>query len=245
MKNVVIFQDFISEKTYGHQWQKDELYNYFKAQVDNSIDLGWDPKDICIVTNLDFEYRNVTIIKTKLLCTYNKYFNKQWGIYELLKENLIDDNFWIHDFDDWQLTKFNGFPQFDGLVGACKYLFENPIPQWNTGSIFVKKTALPIFEYIYETMETNKHLPNINQYGDENIFNICVYEHFQSIVSEIDYTYNVGCTGFKDRYDKATKPISVGAFKPNDKRDVGIFRDNVSERLIQIFKKYNLWIGNE
>ena len=39
MKNVVIFQDFIDEKTYGYQWREEELYNYFRAQIDNSIDL--------------------------------------------------------------------------------------------------------------------------------------------------------------------------------------------------------------
>ena len=242
MKNVIIFQDFIDEKTYGHQWKEEELYNYLRAQVDNSIDLGWKHEDICIVTNLDFDYRDVTIIRTKLLCTYNKYFNKQWGAYEIIKDDLIDDDFWLHDFDDWQLCEFDGFPKFDGLVGGCKYLFENSVPQWNTGSLFIKKKALPIFEYIYETMETNKELPNINQYGDENIFNICVYKHFESDVSEIDYTFNVGCTGFEDRYNRASKPICVGAFKPNDTKDISKFSNIISERLITIFKKYNLWI---
>ena len=76
MKNVMIFQDYDTSNTYGHQWKEEELFKYFKCQIDNSINFGWKPEDICIVTNLDFEYRDVTIIKTKLLCTYNKYFNK-------------------------------------------------------------------------------------------------------------------------------------------------------------------------
>jgi len=40
MKNVVIFQDWIREKTYGHDWKRGELFSYFKAQIDNSLRLG-------------------------------------------------------------------------------------------------------------------------------------------------------------------------------------------------------------
>ena len=80
MKNVIIFQDWIREKTYGHDWKQDELFAYFKAQIDNSIRLGWQPKDIIIGTNLDFSYKEVTIIKLNDICQYNKYFNKQYGI---------------------------------------------------------------------------------------------------------------------------------------------------------------------
>ena len=84
----MIFQDYDTSETYGHQWKEDELFRYFRCQIDNSINFGWKPEDICIVTNLDFEYRGVNIVRTKLLCTYNKYFNKVFGIYELLKDNL-------------------------------------------------------------------------------------------------------------------------------------------------------------
>jgi|TARA_R100001509_G_scaffold21189_1_gene11049 hypothetical protein len=240
MKNVMIFQDYDTSETYGHQWKEDELFRYFRCQIDNSINFGWKPEDICIVTNLDFEYRGVNIVRTKLLCTYNKYFNKVFGIYELLKDNLLDDDIWFHDFDDWQLSEFDEFPYFPGDIGGCKYLFGNPIPQWNTGSLFVKKSSLPIWEYIYNTMEANKNEPNINQYGDENIFNMCVHQHFQPAISEIDYTYNVGCTGFQDRLDRVfIKPVKVGGFKPN-KKEIGIFKDLIPDSLMELFKKYKL-----
>ena len=91
-------------------------------------------------------------------------------------------------------------------------------------------------------MEYNKDESGINTLGDENLFNLCVYKHFQSRMSEIDYTFNVGCTGFDDRYSRASKPICVGAFKPNDIKDISKFSNIISERLIKIFKKYDLWI---
>lgn len=239
----MIFQDFDKSNTYGHKWEEKELFNYFKCQIDNSINLGWKPEDICIVTNLDFEYRDVTIIRTKLLCTYNKYFNKVFGIYEIIKDNLIDDDFWFHDFDDWQLSKFDEFPYFPGDIGACRYLFNKEhAPQWNTGSLFIKKSSLPIWHYIYNTMESNKNESDINTYGDEDIFNLSVFRYFQSSVSEIDYTYNVGCTGFEDRLERVfLKPVRVGAFKPSEtRRSYFDDADLISDDLMELFKKYEL-----
>lgn len=43
MKTVMIFQDFVREKTYWHAWKQDELFAYFRAQIDNSLRLGWNP----------------------------------------------------------------------------------------------------------------------------------------------------------------------------------------------------------
>ena len=65
MKNVVIFQDWIREKTYGHSWNEKELFAYFRAQIDNSIRCGWDTADIVVCTNLDFKYKDVTILQTQ------------------------------------------------------------------------------------------------------------------------------------------------------------------------------------
>jgi hypothetical protein len=67
MKNVIIFQDFVDTITYGRNYKIEELYKYFRAQIDNSLRFGWDAKDIVVVTNLDFSYKDVTIIKTNRL----------------------------------------------------------------------------------------------------------------------------------------------------------------------------------
>ena len=73
MKNVIIFQDFVEAKTYGHAWDTEELFNYFRAQIDNSIYWGWKPEDIIVCTNLNFEYRDATIVKLDNICQFNKY----------------------------------------------------------------------------------------------------------------------------------------------------------------------------
>ena len=237
MKNVVIFQDWIKEKTYGHEWKKEELFSYFKAQIDNSIRLGWDIKDIVICTNLDFSYKDVSIIKLFDICHYNKYFNKQYGIAELISRGLINEPFWFHDFDDWQLLPFE-FPQFTGYIGLCKYV---DFSQWNTGSIFVKPSSKDIWELIVEFMKLNEGNDALLQIGDENIFNFVYHQYteIQSRFSWIDTRYNVGITQFEDRLNKATKPIFIGAFKPNSNGHK-LFKDSglIPNELEEIFKKH-------
>lgn len=189
MKNVVVFQDFVDVITYGRTYKIEELFKYFRAQVNNSLRLGWKPEDIVVVTNLDFSYKNVTVIKTKRLCTYNRYFNKQYGICELLEENLIDDDFWFHDFDDWQIHEFE-FPVFDGYIGMAKYLDDK---QWNTGSIFVKKQSKNIWRLIVDFMDANKD--QLKNTGDENIVNFVYqtyYSELHSYFSKLNNKYNVG-----------------------------------------------------
>lgn len=243
MKNVIIFQDWIREKTYGHEWKQDELFRYFKAQIDNSIRLGWDVKDIIVCTNLNFSYKGVTIIPLTDICQYNKYFNKQYGIAELLRNNLITEPFWFHDFDDWQLTPFT-FPEFDGSIGICKYIDDS---QWNTGSIFVKPESKYIWELIVEFMKQNDSHPDLLQTGDENIFNFIYHQYpeIQSQFSKLNNTYNVGVTQFEMRYNVAEKPIRIGAFKPGGK-GYSKFTDMqlIPGELTEIFIKHQLYESN-
>ena len=237
MKNVVIFQNFVNDVTYGHQWQQEELFKYFRAQIDNNLRLGWAPSDIVVCTNLDFEYKDVTIIRLEQECHFNKYFNKQFGILELLERELITEPFWFHDFDDWALEKFD-FPNFNGDIGMCKYINGE---QWNTGSIFVKPSSVDIWRLIVEFMKENKDHPAVDNKGDENIVNM-VYHYYPEIqyrFSLLNNRYNVGCTQFDMRYSSAEKPICVGAFKPDDESNISNFlkKDLIPNDLVNIFEK--------
>jgi len=242
MKNVVIFQDFVKAKTYGHNWQIEELFNYFKAQIDNSLYWGWKPEDIIICTNLNFEYKNATIVKLNNICQYNKYFNKQYGILELLEREIITENFWFHDFDDWQVGEMV-FPHFHGDIGMGKYINAQ---QWNTGSIFVKPSSVDIWRLIVDFMDENKKHPQVDNKGDENIVNLVygLYRNIQNRFSLLNNQYNVGCTQFEMRYKNAIKPIIVAAFKPDEEKNVQKFINKgiVDKPLLNIFKKHNIGV---
>jgi hypothetical protein len=240
MKNVMIFQNFVNNVTYGHQWELEELFKYFRAQIDNSILRGWDINDIVICTNLPFKYKGVNIVTLEHECKFNKYFNKQFGIWELLDKKIITEPFWFHDFDDWQLNTFT-FPEFVGDIGMCKYI---DFTQWNTGSIFVKPSSLDIWELIIENMFLNKDNPHIHNTGDENIVNL-IYQYYTKIqnrFSILDPQYNLGCTQFDKRYLNSKKPIYVGAFKPLQEKDFQLFTNKnlIDVELASIFKTHLL-----
>ena len=246
MKNVIIFQDFVLshlnvERRHAalYDTNKDELFKYFRAQVDNNLRLGWHSKDIIICTNLDFEYKDVTIIRLEHECKFNKYFNKQYGIWELLDKGLITEPFWFHDFDDWALQKFE-FPEFNGDVGICKY----PWGQFNTGSVFVKPESIDIWRLIMDFMIENKKHPQVDNKGDENVVNLVyqMYPELQSRFTLLDNKYNVGCTNFEQRYTNATLPICVAAFKPNDPKEVQKFmsKNLLDDGLLEIFTKQEI-----
>lgn len=240
MKNVIIFQDFIREKTYGYSWNEKELFAYFRAQIDNSLQLGWKESDIVICTNLSFTYKDVVILHLEDICQYNKYFNKQYGIAEILRCGLINEPFWFHDFDDWQLHPFE-FPDFEGDIGMCKYIDNS---QWNTGSIFIKPNSIDVWELIVEFMKLNNEHTGLLQIGDEDIVNF-IYRQYPELhrrFSLLNNQYNVGCTQFDIRYQTANNPVYVGAFKPSDTNNLNKFISNnlVSQELLHIFNQYNL-----
>lgn len=238
MKNVMIFQDFV-RGTYGKAWKEEELFTYFRAQIDNSIELGWDPSDIIILTNLPFAYRGAKIIKSQHECTYNKYFNKLLGIWELIYYKHIEEPFWFHDFDDWQVAPFT-FPEFDGEIGGCKYI---NFTQWNTGSLLIKPNSLPFWQLCKDFIESNDSHPSLLQVGDENIFNLLYQQNISQLkffIEEISYDFNIGMTGFEERLQRATSP-KVLAFKPEEAtlQKLAPYK-LVPESLLHIFNNYEL-----
>ena len=99
------------------------------------------------------------------------------------------------------------------------------------------------FSYkFFQSEGFNSNYDIINNGADENIFNLCVHQHFQPAVSEIDYTYNVWCTGFKDRLERVfLKPLRVGAFKPDEER-ISYFQDEglIPWSLMELFEEYKM-----
>ena len=64
--------------------------NLIKAQIDNSLDCGWDPKDIIIATNFNFEYRGVKTYTMDEICDYSQFYHRQYATLELMKKGLFE-----------------------------------------------------------------------------------------------------------------------------------------------------------
>ena len=120
----------------------------------------------------------------------------------------------------------------------CRYINGE---QWNTGSIFVKPSSVDIWKLIIEFMKENKTHPAVDNKGDENIVNMVyhLYPDIKSRFTLLNNQYNVGCTQFDMRYDSATKPVYVGAFKPDEPKNINKFigKDLLSREILDIFKE--------
>ena len=215
MKNLMIFQDVV-RGTYGHDWIETEIYNFWKAQIDNSIRLGWNTEDLLILTNLPFTYKNVKILKSNYICNYNKYFNKILGIWEVLKF-YYQEPIWFHDHDDWQLEKFD-FPTFDGNIGCCLYC---DFTQICMSSLFIKPESLPIWELVSNFIQNNPYDDQMKQIGDDNLFNRFVHDDvdIKNQISIIDASYNLGMTQLEERLNRTKEKTKVVAVKPNINKD--------------------------
>jgi len=241
MKNVHIY-NIVSEK---ERYPKDILLNYLRAQIDNSLRLGWEERDIIIGTNFDFEYNGVKSIKTADICSYNIFNNKWYGMRELVKEGVLEDEFWFHDQDSWQVEKFE-FPFFLGSIGGCKYVFTD---EWNTSSIFVNEGSLDVLDSIVNVMEEFK---DYKTDSDENFISYIrkrtsINEHLSTLTNE----YNVGKTKFESRYNNAILPVYICGFKPHLKEDCTVFEGNndlkvnlIDNDLRKIFIDHNIYYKN-
>lgn len=237
MKNVLIYNIINSSERYP----KDTLLRTLQAQVDNSLRLGWEAEDIIIGTNFEFEYMGVKAYQLNNVCEYNPFVNKWYGMLELMQRGILQDDFWFHDQDNWQLYPIE-FPTFTGVVGGCTYVFT---PEWNTASMFIKKNAVDILEYIKEFMDLNSEL---NLFSDENYIALLrAHTEVSSYLSTINNEYNVGITKMENRYEAANKPVKVVGVKPSNEQDIKkLTGDNLlgvsllTDELLSIFQQYNL-----
>ena len=213
MKNVLIYNRLENKLRYDD----DLLHATLRAQIDNSIDQGWDVDDIIIGTNFEFEYRGVRNHTLTNVCYHNPFFNKFYGMLELMERGVLDDDFWFHDQDAWQINQFE-FPDFDGEVGACTYV---ATPEWNTCSMFIKRSAIDVIRYIVEFMEMNA---SVKVDSDENwIAYLRRHTEIKSYLTTLNNKFNVGRTFMEQRYNAAEKPVCVIAFQPQVPESVAVF----------------------
>ena len=223
----------------------EDTLNLIKAQIDNSIDCGWESKDIIIATNFEFEYRGVKTYVLDEICNYSQFFHKQYATLEMMQKGIFEgQDIWYHDLDAFQLTKFD-FPYFTGDWGTCVYP-NGDGHSCQCGIIYLKHSSQDMFEHLVHHMKAR----NYNTHDDEVVIrnDIKLNPNFGPRVSILNTTYNLGMTGFRYRYEDAEKPIKVVHFHPDDERQWNCMVNGkneinmkiVDERLVKIFKKHKL-----
>lgn len=221
------------QKKSSSRYKKERIIPILNAQMDNSLSLGWDIKNIILLTNFDYSFKNV--VAQKIDFTDNCLTgSKMYGVSHCLKNNLCDDLIWAKDIDAFQNIWFDAPVMKD--VGICPYSSS----KYNGGSVFWKKTSEDIVDVILNEIQKGKFKeePTINK--------ILKSEGFKKRVTVLNSTWNVGCSGYYPRALRALKPIRVCHLNPFNTiawqthrldRD-GMGMVSVSARLEHILRKY-------
>jgi len=211
----------------------ENLVKLVEAQIKNSIMVGWEPEEIILVTNFDFEFMGVRALNFKLneKCLTG---SKMYAVKEVLERDL-SDVIWAHDLDAWQNVWFN-CPEFLD-VGACEY----SRPKFNGGSVFWRKSRLDMVNEIIKRIEENEQAKE-----EPTLDAVFKSKEHKDRVTILNPTYNVGCSGFVKRYEASIKPIRVCHLHPTNRiawethrldRNACDFK-SISTRLESILREY-------
>ena len=236
MKNFMV-ANFIPNKKHSF----DDTNIILKVQINNSLELGWDANDIILLTNFDYKFMGIEAI-TKNMNEYCLTGSKMFGMKYLFDNDLVDDVIWAHDLDAWQNAHFD-CPDFKD-VGASQY----SRPKFNGGSIFWKKSSKDIVYRIIDEIvknKENKEEPTLNK--------IFKSKEYKNRVTVLNNTFNVGCSGYVERWYRSDKPVRVCHFHPTNKiawethrldRN-GIGFQGISDRLESLLRRYYPNIATE
>ena len=215
------------------RWSNKYMLPVLYAQIENSLDLGWKPRQIMLVTNFKFKWNGVKSIQADLnkhCLTGSKMFGMKW----VFNCGYVKETIWAHDLDCWQNDIFLE-PKFAD-VGICTYSNSS----LNGGSVFWKPKSLDIIDEIIGILETGqrKEEPTLNE--------VLKRKSIKKRVTILNETYNVGCSGFVPRFLRAEKPIKVCHLNPYnriawethrlDRNGVGLI--SISDRMEKILRKY-------
>jgi hypothetical protein len=219
MKNVLIY---ISPTKSFNNPRRDLASNdagpLVKIQIENSLALGWKPKDIMLVTNFDTQYAG---IKAKVLRDVEFFDRKPQAskinaIVKLFEKGLIKKNdlYWFHDMDAFQLEpiketeiklKTNEIALTD-FGGAKSFGGED---RWSTGTIFFKSGSEDLFKRMkqvyYDKRCDEEEALGLLVIGDPKV---------RIRVKKINATYNFIGYKLQSDYKNSMKPVKVVHFHP-------------------------------
>lgn len=238
MKNLLVY--ISPNKTFNPEHAK-----MVEVQIDNSLDY-WDRQDIILLTNFSYEYNGIkAIVPNEDLINKSYEINKRGiinskinAIIYLLKNKIINELTWFHDFDAFQLHDLN-LPKIYTDMGVLTYgLYpQNRLTKLNKdykyrinfGNIFFKPESLDIFETLLRKMDEE------NLY-EEDAMTVLLGDN-ESILKRVqimNQTYNIGMRYVRSNIGLADKPIKVAHFPPHNTRVLKKFSTILPTKLNKI-----------
>jgi hypothetical protein len=226
-----------------------------RIQIDNSLELGWRPEDILLVTDFPYEYNGVRsiVVPDGLYYNFDLNANKVIVTLYLLNQGIIQKGelYWCHDFDAYENHPLDenvlGLTDFD--IGLTHYTYK---PEWQFASLFLKNTSKDIFELLEETVHLRTHASRNNE---KNLTWLIKHNKIDSSrYKRLNVTYNFAKRYIETIYPLAIKPLRVLHFRPSDKDalmthtalEMFMYGKNrlqiplMTERLIRIFNYHGI-----
>ena len=215
----------------GHEFTEDHV-RIVKIQLENTLKY-WSREDTILVTNFPYSYEGfeALVVPDELFCEHRKRASKINVICHLLKEKILTEPCWFHDFDAFQVQEF---PEIDYKeAGFTDYGYTT---YWNTGSFFFQPSTLSIFELIKKVMYKR-------QCNEEQALNLITRDNIENIndrIVRLNSTYNLGGNRSVEKvYEKSEKPIKVVHFHPGYGLQFQNVKDILPEYLITLFAKHD------
>lgn len=229
-----------------------ETRDIIKIQIDNSLDLGWNPEDIVLATNFPYEYNGIKAIEVD--DSHFRDFDTKSGkisvIIHLIASGVVRSGelWWFHDLDAYQLLPIeeNEIDLGGKGVGFTYYGWKE---YWNTGSIFFTKDALKVFSWMRNVFDQKKinEEPALMWLTKKN------YKNINDLYQIMNNTYNFPASRSGEKYleittKNASMPIKVLHFGPLVLDGVNYLWVNrghnrmglylITDRLLKIFRKH-------
>jgi hypothetical protein len=221
MKNLLIFVDPAKDFNAEHR-------ALVKIQIDWSLEVGWEPGDIMLVTNFPYEYHGVKAVEVEDDCYYAEFSRatKVPVINRLFEKGFITDYMWFHDFDAFQLEPLDIKSDF-AITQYGKNEKGSPENKWNAGSVFFKD-AHHIFKLIERVMRSHgideeNALTHLLDYGFNNSG---IYK-----CEFLNTSYNTHIYSPIDR-------VKVAHFHPHKPHHRKLFNNVLPEKLKQILDEH-------
>lgn len=153
MQNVILWIKNDGGYRFRYGKNPELIDSCLKLQIENSLRLGWDVKDIVLITNFPFEFMGVSAQEVSNICNWSAFANKMVVINEMIKKGVINQNIWLHDCDAYQLIPFE-FPKECKDVGFTRHAPGRAKPQG--GSAFYRKEAYDIIQVLSDGIQLFK-----------------------------------------------------------------------------------------
>lgn len=189
-----------------------------KVQIENSLALGWKPKDILLVTNFDYHYRSIKAKVLKDIEFFNRkpQVSKINAIISLFDHNLIKKGelYWFHDLDAFQLEPI-AEPEIkikNNEIGLTDFAGSKPYAgqeRWSGGCFFFKHGSGDIFK-------KTRAICYKQELDEEKALVLLAKKNskIKRRLKKVNNTYNFIGFNFRHAYKITTKPIKVVHFHP-------------------------------